>query len=89
MPSLIELGPASKEVHKKIGKRISEVCDLAIITSKDGFDSIRAGAGNFKEIYLIENPEVVVKRINEFCAKGDTVLFESRIPSEIISRLKL
>ncbi|MCX6759865.1 MAG: UDP-N-acetylmuramoyl-tripeptide--D-alanyl-D-alanine ligase [Candidatus Nealsonbacteria bacterium] len=89
MPSLIELGPAGKVVHQRIGKRISEVCDLAIITSKDGFNDIKAGAGDFKEVYLIENPENVVKKINEFCNKVDAVLFESRIPSEIISKLKL
>jgi len=89
MPSLIELGPATKEVHQRIGKRMSEVCDLVIITSKDSFNDIKNGAGDFKKIYLIENPEDVVKRINGFCAKGDVVLFESRIPSEIILKLKL
>lgn len=88
MPSLIELGPASEEAHKRIGKRISEVCDLAIITTSDGFKDIKAGAGEFKEIYLIENPELVLKKINETCGKGDAVLFEGRIPAEIILSFK-
>ncbi|MDP3990875.1 MAG: Mur ligase family protein, partial [Candidatus Nealsonbacteria bacterium] len=33
MPCLIELGSSSKEVHRRIGKKIGEVCDLAIITT--------------------------------------------------------
>lgn len=84
MPSLIELGPAFKEVHQKIGKRISEVCDLAIITTRDGFKYIKSGAGDFKEVYLIEEPNKIIDKLNGFCAKGDAVLFEGRIPAEII-----
>src|SRR3989338_8663700 len=34
MPCLIELGSKSKEIHRQIGKKIAEVCDLAIITTK-------------------------------------------------------
>ncbi len=41
MPCLIELGRASKEVHKRIGQKIGEVCDLAIITTKDRYKEIR------------------------------------------------
>jgi len=50
MPCLIELGKASKEVHKRIGERIGEVCDLAIITTKDRFKEIKAGA-KMKEVF--------------------------------------
>lgn len=89
MPSLIELGPATKEAHQRIGKRISEVCDLAIITTKDSFKDIKDGAGNFNELYLIENPQKAVEKINEFCQRGDAVLFEGRIPTEIVVNLKL
>jgi len=44
MPCLIELGKASKEVHKRIGQKIGEVCDLAIITTKERFKEIKEGA---------------------------------------------
>jgi len=44
MPCLIELGSASKEVHKRIGKKIGQVCDLAIIVTKDKFKEIKEGA---------------------------------------------
>ena len=41
MPCLIELGKASREVHLRIGEKIAEVCDLAIITTKDKFKEIK------------------------------------------------
>src|SRR3989338_441494 len=44
MPCLIELGQSSREVHRRIGKKIGEVCDLAIITTKDRFKEIQEGA---------------------------------------------
>jgi len=37
MPCLIELGSSTIEVHKRIGQKIGEICDLAIITTKERF----------------------------------------------------
>ncbi|MFH1462452.1 MAG: UDP-N-acetylmuramoyl-tripeptide--D-alanyl-D-alanine ligase [bacterium] len=48
MPCLIELGKASAEVHRRIGKKIAEVCDLAIITTKDRLKELREGAASAK-----------------------------------------
>jgi UDP-N-acetylmuramoyl-tripeptide--D-alanyl-D-alanine ligase len=41
MPCLIELGKESKNIHFEIGKKIGEVCDLAIIAAKDRFGEIK------------------------------------------------
>ena len=46
MPCLIELGEKSKEIHYKIGQKIGEICDLAIITSKDKFSDLKKGFDN-------------------------------------------
>ncbi len=57
MPCLIELGNASKDVHKRLGRKIGEVCapvkepngsnwtpsGLAIITTKDKFKELKEG----------------------------------------------
>jgi len=85
MPCLIELGSASKEVHKRIGQKIGEVCDLAIITTKERFKEIKEGAGE-KAIFL-ENPKAIFDKINSFCREGDIVLLESRVPKEIVELL--
>ncbi len=90
MPCLIELGKASKEVHKRIGKKIAEVCDLAIITTEDRFKEIKETAGG--KALLIENPKEIFKKIKSFLegdlssealAKEDVVLLESRVPTQL------
>ncbi|MFC1789616.1 Mur ligase family protein [Patescibacteria group bacterium] len=87
MPCLIELGKASKEVHRRIGEKIVEVCDLAIIITKDRFKEIKETAG--EKAVLIESPKGVFKKIINFIKKDDTVLLESRVPKQVIVLLKI
>ena len=95
MPCLIELGSASGEVHQRIGKKIGEVCDLAIITTKDRFKEIQEGAKMIEvrpqskkaEILFLERPEKIIKKIKSFCKEGDVVLLESRVPNQVIKSL--
>lgn len=91
MPCLIELGKASKEIHKRIGQKIAEVCDLAIITTKDMFKEIKeevllrndAPARQAVEILYMDNPKKIFEKIKEFTKEGDAVLLESRVPEEL------
>jgi len=75
MPCLIELGKMSKEVHKKIGNKIAQICDLAIITTKDYFKEIKQNRDN---IILIEDPQKIIKKLKEI--PQGTILLEGRIP---------
>lgn len=91
MPCLIELGSASEENHKEIGKKIAEICDLAIITSEEMIDEIRQGAtergmkrGN---IVFLDDPKKIIEKIANFCQTGDVILLESRVPRELIRLL--
>lgn len=85
MPCLIELGKASKEVHQKIGAKIAQTCDLAIITTKDRFKEIKAAAGD--KVLFMENPNKIFEKIKSFAKEGDVVLLESRVPSQLIDLL--
>lgn len=91
MPCLIELGRTSKEAHKKIGEKIGEVCNLAIITTKDKYKEIREGAlksGMTEiDIFCFEDPKEIYDKIKAFCRPGDVVLLESRVPKEVIRLL--
>ena len=91
MPCLIELGKSSKQVHEKIGRKIGRVCDLAIIITKDKFREIKKGAiesGMKKEnILFIDEPKKIVKKIDEFCSPGDTILLEGRAPKRLVEQL--
>ena len=92
MPSLIELGSASHEVHVKIGRKIGEVCDLAIITTSDEFSSLLKGAKEkgMKEenMVLLQRPQEIAQKILSFAKEGDTVLLEGRVPSSLLPLLK-
>ncbi len=88
MPCLIELGTKSSEIHQKIGKKIAEVCDLAIITTKDKFEDIKKGASEGAgKIIFIENPQEIFSKITTFCKSRDTVLLEGRVPVKLIKLL--
>lgn len=77
MPCLIELGKSSKEVHQRIGKKLAEVCDRAIITTKECFGIILKECD--KAVY-IENPGEIIKNIKEF----DVILLEGRVPKDVV-----
>ena len=77
MPCLIELGKESKEIHKKIGQKIAEVCDFAIITTKDYFKEIK---GENKNVFLIENPEDIIAKVRELSNQEAIILLEGRVP---------
>lgn len=88
MPCLIELGKASKKVHQKIGEKIAQEADLAIIMTKERFKDIKKGAIKRKmiegNILLIEDPKKIFEKIKSFCSiksignYGDVVLLEGR-----------
>lgn len=92
MPCLIELGSAAKEVHQKIGGKIAEICDLAIITTAEYYQEIKnqavkSGMGN-ENIILIEKTNLIIKKINSFSEYGDTVLLEGRLQVGVLAELK-
>jgi UDP-N-acetylmuramoyl-tripeptide--D-alanyl-D-alanine ligase len=93
MACLIELGKTAKEVHQKIGRKIAEVCDLAIITGSDCYPDIKKAAiesGMKKEdIELISDPNLIHGRINSLSCKDGSILLEGRLSEVIIKKLSL
>lgn len=91
MSCLIELGERSSEIHEKIGRKIGEVCDLAIITSKDKFKELKKGALETgmlgKNILLCDKPQDIYSAITLNCKSGDAVLLEGRVPAGLIKLL--
>lgn len=85
MPSLIELGKASKSVHERIGRKIAEVCDLAIITTKDRFKEMRNGAieSGMDRIVYLDSPKDITQTLKDAGVK--TVLLQGRVSPAIHS----
>lgn len=91
MPCLIELGSKGKTIHKKIGKKIAEVCDMAIITTKEYFVEIKKSSlekgSEEKDVLFLSDPDSIIKKIKSFAKPGDVVLLESRVPNKVIKNL--
>ncbi|MFA5072115.1 MAG: UDP-N-acetylmuramoyl-tripeptide--D-alanyl-D-alanine ligase [Candidatus Pacearchaeota archaeon] len=91
MPCLIELGSEGKEAHHKIGRKIGEVCDLAIITSRDYFKDLKKGAiesgMKAEDILFIPNGDKILKKIISVAREESVVLLESRVPRLLIDKL--
>ena len=92
MPCLIELGSASKEIHYNIGRKIGEICNLAVITTKDRFKEIKKGAievgMSANNILFLENSEKIFEKIKPFLDKNIVILLESRGPEKLIKMLE-
>ncbi len=83
MPCLIELGEKAREVHREIGKKISETADLLIVTTKDYFlelknSALRQGMEE-KNIILIEDKNKIINKIKSL-PKESVILLEGRTP---------
>ncbi|MBI2003171.1 MAG: hypothetical protein HYS76_01140, partial [Candidatus Wildermuthbacteria bacterium] len=91
MPCLIELGSASATVHERIGRAIGRMCDLAIITTRDRFDSIQKGAMESEmpssRILCSDNPSRIASLLSLPAYEQATVLLEGRSSREIINRI--
>lgn len=85
MPSLIELGEASKEAHQRIGRKMAEICDLAIIITRDYFEEIRQ---NSNKIIFMENLYEIIEKIKSTTSEGDVVLLEGRMPKQLTNLLQ-
>lgn len=91
MPCLIELGNASKEVHKRIGEKIGKICDLAIVTTREQFQAIKKAAiavgMNQEKIICIDNLQEIIKATKPYSDKDSVILLEGRIDEKIIKFL--
>ena len=84
MPCLIELGQAAQRAHERIGKKIGEVCDLAIIITKEHFADIKKGADQSEKVVYMENAQEIIEKVKD----AHAILLESRLPESLVRILK-
>jgi UDP-N-acetylmuramoyl-tripeptide--D-alanyl-D-alanine ligase len=91
MPCLIELGRDAKDAHYKMGRKIGEVCDMAVITSRDYFKQIKKGAleTGMKEenIVFMDDYQKIYNKIIYCIRDTDVVFLESRVPARLTDKL--
>lgn len=92
MPCLIELGKSAQEIHRRIGKKIGQICDLAVITTEENFKEIKEGAlisgMALEKIIFCAEPDKIFKKIKSVSGKDGIILLESRVPQELIKKVR-
>lgn len=88
MPCLIELGRDAKTSHYEIGRKIGEVCDLAIITTNDYKKEIIKGASNYgnSNIIFSDDSEKIYSQIESYSKNDSVILLESRVNNKLIKK---
>lgn len=87
MPCLIELGDSAPSIHKSIGRKIGEICDLCIILTPTFFEEIKLGAKEkgMKEerIVFSQDEKKIASLLKEYLKKENVILIEGRVPEKI------
>lgn len=90
-PGFIELGPTAAEAHYQWGKTIGQNCQLAVFTHDRHLSSVRKGiteVGGQTKLVVANKPEEIVRYLEEFSQQDDVILFEGRIPDQVIDLLQ-
>lgn len=89
---LIELGKDADNIHKFLGRKAAEVCDLILLTNLNYIDSFTEGASSIargREKIQIVNSTVGQKIIEQNTREGGIVIFEGRESGRILEKLVL
>ncbi len=87
----IELGKSSKNAYYQLGKILGCKIDLAIFTRENHLDLVQQGIKDVNgktKMLFIPSSEEIIRRLQEFRKEEDVILFEGRIPNEIINFFK-
>lgn len=91
-PGILELGSAAPEAHRRVGRKMAQVCDLPIITSRDYarhlLEGAREGGMPEERIVVEEDLRAVARRLREYLMPDDVVLFQGRGPEQVLRQLK-
>ncbi|MBE7091438.1 MAG: UDP-N-acetylmuramoyl-tripeptide--D-alanyl-D-alanine ligase [Clostridiales bacterium] len=83
-PGLVEMGKRTESANCRLGEKIGEVCDFALISARENAHAIEIGmktAGFTQENYrVIGNGDSLANAVKEITKNGDTVLFLNDLP---------
>ncbi len=85
-PGLVELGRAQDLENYKFGKKLAEVCDIAVLVGRSATYRIQDGLidGDFDcdNIIVVKDLESARKKLAKLLKSGDVVLFENDLPDK-------
>lgn len=89
MPGIMDLGESSEEVHRRLGRKMGEVCDLVIITRDDHYTEMKEGAmeAGMSNVVLLNDADKIIERVEPLLEEGSILLLEeARIPEKVKKR---
>jgi len=84
---MIELGKATEEAHREVGRTSTKTCDLVILTNKNFNQPFLAGAGKNKEKVLILDPKTAANKIKDMVDNESVVIFEGKETVHVLGHL--
>lgn len=87
---MIELGEATEEAHRRVGKEAVRVCDLAILTNKNFLPNFveKVKKSDRKKIMVEQDPQVAALKLRQLLKANDVVLFEGKEAEKALKELK-
>ncbi|SKA85078.1 UDP-N-acetylmuramoyl-tripeptide--D-alanyl-D-alanine ligase [Caloramator quimbayensis] len=83
-PGMVELGEIEYEENKKLGEKIAQCCDYAILVGIKRSRPIKEGllqkGFNEDKIFVVSNLDEATARLSSIVSLGDVVLFENDLP---------
>ena len=82
-PGLVELGEKQYEHNYKLGIQAALHCDYIILVSKNAKpieDGVRAGDFNQNHLFVVNNLQEALTKMNQIATPGSTVLLENDLP---------
>ncbi len=84
---MIELGEASDQAHRQVGKEAAKICDYIFLTNKNFSKPFLEGAGEYGyKIQILDN-KTIAERIKKVVDKESVVIFEGKESARILSCL--
>ena len=80
-PGFVELGKDQDKYHFRLGEKIKDNADIAILVGKKRTEKIVEGLNGFKgEIYQVSSLNEATQVLQKITIPGDVVLFENDLP---------
>lgn len=85
-PGLVELGSAQDLENYKFGKKLAEVCDIAVLVGRTAAyriqDGLVDGYFDLENVIVAKDLDSARKKLAKLLVAGDVVLFENDLPDK-------
>ncbi|KKP70278.1 hypothetical protein A2X44_01045 [candidate division CPR3 bacterium GWF2_35_18] len=89
-PGIVELGNKEFEIHNKLGEKMGNICDYAILIGKQSGNNrirgllagIEKSKFNKENLFTVDSLKEAQEKITKIVKIGDVILFENDLPDQ-------